>query len=564
MSGKSGTALVWFRNNLRVMDNECLHTAWKTHKHVACVYVFDPRHYKKSPFGFPKTGPHRVRFLLESIQDLRCQLETRGGKLIVRRGKPESVLPELVQELKIDTVFAPKEVCSEETRVEDRVRTALNALKVRLQLKWGAVSLVHIDDLPFDPQDLPGNFTQFRKRVEGSWEVRPALSAPDRLNPPSVELKEDDEGNLPTYEELNSKKLPYDTRSVLPFKGGETEAQARVKHYLWDTDCIAEYKETRNGMLGADFSSKFSPWLAFGNVSSRWIYATLKEYERLRTKNKSTYWLVFELLWRDFFRFLGIQQGNRLFFLEGIKNTHKSWGRDPGLIEAWTQGTTGYPLVDANMRELNASGFMSNRGRQIVCSFMSKDMKLDWRIGAEYFEAMLLDHDPCSNWGNWQYGSGVGVDPREDRYFNLASQARNYDSNGDYVRHWCPELENVKGIAAHRPDQLSVNDRNRLQVTYPTPICALLANTGRGKRGGKGGGGRGGKGGGGSRKSGKSWKNSNGGRNIRDAFAQGGSKRSFHVGSAGSSESKTWGQNESKSAKGSSRYGGRGGFCQRY
>jgi deoxyribodipyrimidine photo-lyase (single-stranded DNA-specific) len=231
---------------------------------------------------------------------------------------------------------------------------------------------------------------------------------------------------------------------------------ARLRHYFWETDAVARYKETRNGLIGADYSSKFSPWLAAGCLSPKLIYHELKRYEHERVRNESTYWLFFELLWRDFFRLMGKKYRNRIFLKSGPQNKDMSHLKnDWEHFWAWAEGRTGVPFIDANMRELNATGWMSNRGRQNTASFLVRDLKVNWQMGAEYFESLLVDYDPCSNWGNWNYVAGVGSDPREDRYFNILTQARNYDPNGDYVRLWCPELSEIPKEKIHRPDLLT-------------------------------------------------------------------------------------------------------------
>ncbi|CAH1793087.1 unnamed protein product, partial [Owenia fusiformis] len=237
---------------------------------------------------------------------------------------------------------------------------------------------------------------------------------------------------------------------------------------------VAVYKETRNGMVGSDYSTKFSTWLAHGCLSPRQIYWELKKYEAKRTSNQSTYWVVFELLWRDYFKYVGLKYGDKLFYLDGVMGKHIEWKRDQKLFEAWKEGRTGVPYVDANMREMAATGFMSNRGRQNVASFLTKDLKLDWRMGAEWFESMLIDHDVCSNYGNWQYSAGIGNDPRQDRKFNMVKQGLDYDPQGEYVRLWVPELENLKTGDVHTPWALSTgqlaNANIELGNTYPNPI----------------------------------------------------------------------------------------------
>ena len=253
---------------------------------------------------------------------------------------------------------------------------------------------------------------------------------------------------MPSLSDFGHSDFELDSRAALPFKGGETEGLRRLRHYFWEKDQVAQYKETRNGLIGPDYSSKFSAWLSMGCLSPKLIYHELKRYERERVSNESTYWLFFELLWRDYFRLMGKKYGNRIFQKGGTQEKDlRILKNNQELFTLWAEGRTGVPFIDANMRELAATGWMSNRGRQNVASFLVKDLKVNWQMGAEYFESQLVDYDPCSNWGNWNYVAGVGSDPREDRYFNILTQAKNYDPNGDFVKLWCPELAETPSAA---------------------------------------------------------------------------------------------------------------------
>ncbi|PHT93329.1 Cryptochrome DASH, chloroplastic/mitochondrial [Capsicum annuum] len=408
-----GVVIVWFRNDLRVLDNEALFRAWVSSEVILPVYCVDPRlfgttHY----FGLPKTGALRAQFIIECLTDLKRNLVKRGLDLLIQHGKPEEIIPSLV--------YAHKETCSEEVKVEKLVTRNLQELVLpssgepgnvprsrttKLELVWGS-TMYHIDDLPFDCESLPDVYTQFRKSVESKSKIRNCRRLPASLGPPPEASK------------------------GMKFIGGESAALGRVHDYFWKKvqsieiassqkckdkdakdDLLKVYKETRNGMLGPDYSTKFSPWLASGSLSPRFIYEEVKRYEKERLSNESTYW---------------------------------------------------YPLIDANMKELAATGFMSNRGRQIVCSFLVRDMGIDWRMGAEWFEACLLDYDPCSNYGNWTYGAGVGNDPREDRYFSIPKQAQNYDPAGEFVAYWLPELRALPREKRHAPGMM-----------YLKPIVAL-------------------------------------------------------------------------------------------
>ncbi|MCS6960711.1 MAG: DASH family cryptochrome [Pseudanabaenaceae cyanobacterium SKYGB_i_bin29] len=468
--------ILWLRNDLRLHDHQPLVAALPAQ--VIPVYCFDPRQFGTTDLlQFPKTGAWRAQFLLESVVDLRKQLRERGSDLLVYRGKPEEILPELVQKCQATAVYYHQEVASEETRVERKLADRLAPLGVKLVGFWGH-TLYPLQDLPFAIADLPEVFTNFRQIVEKSLTPPPPLPTPSHIPTPDLPPSEP----LPTLEELGLPVPVVDDRAVLQFRGGETQGLARLRDYIWQQDCLRTYKETRNGMLGANYSSKFSPWLALGCLSPRYVYAQVKQYETDRIKNDSTYWLVFELLWRDYFRFIVLKHGDRVFHREGLRGIDLPWRTDRDLFEQWRLGKTGFPLVDANMQELLLTGFMSNRGRQNVASFLTKNLGIDWRWGAEWFESQLIDYDVCSNWGNWNYTAGVGNDARGFRYFNIRKQAQDYDPQGEYVKHWLPVLRSLPPHLVHTPWQLNPTEQKLYHFTpgrdYPKPIVDLDRSVG--------------------------------------------------------------------------------------
>ncbi|MEB3309617.1 MAG: DASH family cryptochrome [Snowella sp.] len=461
--------LIWYRYDLRLHDHEAIAQALKENAQIIPVYCFDPRQFAKTSFGFPKTGAFRAQFLLESVADLRNSFLQLGSNLLIRSGFPEEIIPALARELKIHAVYFHSEATSEELAVEAALENALSSINVKVN-RFFESTLYHLADLPYDISQLPELFTKFRQSVEKTAIVRDTIPTPKKLSKlPSVEA-----GKLPQLSDFGIEQPKFDSRSVLPFRGGENAGIARLNHYFWEQDCLRNYKLTRNGMLGANYSSKFSPWLALGCLSPRFIYQQVKEYEARQVKNDSTYWLIFELLWRDFFRFICIKHGNKIFRKSGLQGIHIPWQEDGEIFRLWQEGKTGYPLVDANMRELAATGFMSNRGRQNVASFLTKNLGMNWQMGAEWFESLLIDYDVCSNWGNWNYTAGVGNDARGFRYFNIAKQSRDYDPKGEYIRHWLPELASIFGDKIHEPWRLSGEEQKRLGVRvgldYPRPI----------------------------------------------------------------------------------------------
>jgi len=432
-------ALVWFKTDLRLHDNETLVRAIEQAQEVVPVYIFNPANYASTEFGFCKTGAYRAQFIIQSLAALEKALHNVGSGLVVKIGNPIAILPELATEYNATKVFAKKEVAYEEKLQEEQVEAALWKQHCTLET-YSTSTLYHAEDLPFSIKDIPDVFTNFRKKVERESTVRAAFSAPEKITSPTLPKPK-----ILTLKNLGLKPVDIDSRAVLQFTGGEEEALKRVNHYFFETKALSTYKETRNGLVGANYSSKLSAWLAQGCLSPRYIYHTVKEYEKQHGANDSTYWLIFELLWRDYFRFMMKKHRNKFFLQTGIKDSSQPINKhDAKALKTWIDGQTGVDFVDANMLELKLTGFMSNRGRQNVASYLCNDLKIDWRYGAAYFEQQLIDYDVCSNWGNWAYLAGVGNDPRGQRYFNIPKQADDYDKDHSYRKLWLnPAVEST-------------------------------------------------------------------------------------------------------------------------
>ncbi len=423
------TGLVWYRNDLRISDNEALAAACANHDKVIAIYCFDPRHYSKSEFGFIKTGKFRAKFLIETIEELQKNLDSLNIPLLIFNEKPEFIIPDLISEYWIEAIYFQKEWTSEEKEVEENLRNNSGTISFN---SYYQQFLYHPEDIPFkDFDDIPKVFTHFRKSCEKNSEIRETIETPAPLQ----KAKSIKSNSVLSLEDLGLENFEMDPRTAFPFKGGEDQAKKRLQEYFWETNNLSEYKETRNGLIGPDYSSKFSAWLANGSISPKQIYHEVKKYEKEITSNQSTYWLIFELIWRDFFKYVSLKHGSKIFKLEGILDRSLEWNNDNKKLENWIGGETKYDFVNANMKEIANTGFMSNRGRQNVNSFWAKELKQDWRIGAAYFESLLVDYDVHSNWGNWMYNSGVGNDPR-DRKFNIQSQADRYDPNNEYQDLW--------------------------------------------------------------------------------------------------------------------------------
>ena len=339
-------------------------------------------------------------------------------------------------------------------------------------------------DIPFDkPRDLPDVFTSYRKSVEPLREaprrVLPTpkslpstpsfippqsspFSIPDSLDGLDAALQKPLKAQPPLKDDM---PYPPNVRSAHPYHGGTTTGLRRIQSLI-SSAAMTHYKDTRNGMLGTDFSTKLSAWLALGCITARQVHWQLIDFEDGKDdqfkgtegygkgENKGTAAIRFELLWRDYMRLCTRKFGPRLFRVEGFRNDDSYPWKTPGskgsgaevneMVHRFLNGTTGTSLIDASQRELYLTGYTSNRARQNVASFLAKHLGVNWKVGAEWYECMLVDYDLSSNWGNWQYVAGVGNDPRgEARVFNPVKQACDYDPKGDYCKAWVTELERV-------------------------------------------------------------------------------------------------------------------------
>ncbi len=342
-----------------------------------------------------------------------------GSDIQIEDHDLREVLPGLLERQAFDRIFFSDEPCTEE--LEDAAWLQTLGLPCEI-LETRAI--YREKDLPCAIHELPEVFTTFRKLIEARVDVPAPLPAPMSLPQTLFPL-----GSLGLQETAIQSRITQAHSMIAP---GEAAGLQRLRSYVWEADRLRSYKETRNGMLEWDDSSKLSPWLSVGALSPRLICADIRRYETDRMQNASTYWLYFELLWRDYFFWIAKKWGPRLF--TGMKSS-ASRSRSQEALSNWRQGRTGEPFIDANMKELNRTGWMSNRGRQNVANYLVKTLDGDWRQGASFFEEQLIDYDPASNWGNWAYQAGVGQDPR-DRRFDPAYQASVYDPEGLYVKRW--------------------------------------------------------------------------------------------------------------------------------
>lgn len=407
-------SLYWVRTDLRLTDNQTLEQFCQDSDEGMFLWVQSPSYLRASKL--------RQAFTDSCVASFSGALLKHKQKLQLGTEPIEVELARHIQKHRLDRVYFTREFACEEKTAEEKVRKLCQENGVEV-VAMDQSTLVREEDLPFGLAKLPLVFTEFKKKVEANFQVRPLVPAPEQYPRSLVTIPESG--------------LPAEWNSDAPL-AGESAAQARLRHYLWATDCIQFYKETRNGLLHLDDSSKLSPWLNQGCLSARQVHFELLKYEAEKIENESTYWLRFELLWRDYFKFLSRKIGSRLFHLQGISNRQDVLSVDESRQErflSWCAGRTADPFVNANMNELNETAWMSNRGRQNVASYLIHQLQVPWTWGAQYFEQQLLDYDPDLNWGNWLYLSGRGTDPRA-RVFNPVLQAQIYDPDQTYQKKW--------------------------------------------------------------------------------------------------------------------------------
>jgi deoxyribodipyrimidine photo-lyase len=430
--------LVWFRNDLRIHDNEILLEAIRKADKILPVYCFDPFYFTKTSSGESKTGNFRARFLLESVADLRNNLQAHGAELIVRIGNPAEILPQLCEEYQVNEVYHHREVAYEETDISEQVETTLWKIKLNLKHFIGH-TLYHKEDLPFPIKDIPDSFVTFKKKIERDSNVRPCIDTPGEIKTPVIT----DAGEIPTLKQLGLIDTTDDPRANIKFIGGETEALKQLQQYL----AISQHANSKNkNGSSACITSHLSPWITIGCISLRQVYWEVLKQEGNQHNNSP---LILELLWRDYFRFMFKKHGQKFITAKNDAEAVTLASNQDELFENWKTGETGVPLVDAIMHELNATGYINNYSRQITAGYLVNTLKVDWTKGATYFEERLIDYSPASNWGNWAFIAGIGNDPRDNRYFNIARQNAELETKGDFIDAWLPDLKDVDDKYLH-------------------------------------------------------------------------------------------------------------------
>jgi len=425
---KNTVGLYWFTNDLRLHDQPALAHAASSVERLVCFSHVGQAWCQTKQGMIADLGTNRRRFLHQALNDLDVQLRSLNQRLWVTEDDCLISIKAIIETQAVTDVFRSEQVGYCENKAWESLATQYPLVRFHVVATH---TLFDQANLPFAVRDMPAGFNGVRKKLEKSAEHLP-IATVTQLPPQPVTI------------ETVSKRVTFidvdsaDTNAALfepRYQGGETAGLEHLASYL-HSGRASTYKKTRNALDGWQTSCKFSSWLALGCLSVRTVVADLKAYEAEHGANDSTYWVYIELLWREYFQWYAHRHGEKIFWHGGQADKLLDYQHSESTIQQWIQGETNYPLVNACMTELRLTGFLSNRGRQIVASCFVNELAQDWRFGAAYFEQVLIDFDIATNWGNWQYIAGAGPANVNKKHFNLDKQANQFDPNRSYTNAW--------------------------------------------------------------------------------------------------------------------------------
>ncbi len=452
--------IFWHRRDLRIKDNLGLHNAYKETPKVISLFCLDPAILERDDIA-----PARVKYLLGSLEELKENYHKQGSDLLVFHSTPQKIIPELAKTLKAEAVYWNNDIEPFARDRDQEITEKLEAENIKVKTFWD--QLLHAPgEILTKSQEKPYNvYTPFWR----NWAEQPKddpVPIPDKLvglDQEQTAIAEDlGAGSIPTLKELG-----YSWDNELLLSAGEKAAQEQLEYFCHDK--LVYYNEQRN-YPALDSTSKLSAAIKFGTISVRTIWQkTIEQLDNCSSDEARDNIITWqkELAWREFYQ-------HCLYFYPELTDgpyrehfKHFPWQNDEELFTAWCEGKTGYPIVDAAMRQLNEIGWMHNRCRMIVASFLTKDLIIDWRWGEKYFMQKLYDGDLASNNGGWQWSASSGMDPKPLRIFNPASQAQKYDQDAEYIRQWLPEIRHLdtEELVTGKIPPENIED-----CDYPSPI----------------------------------------------------------------------------------------------
>ncbi len=392
--------IYWFRNDLRLKDNQALFSAVGSADEIIPVYVFDPRQFEKTKLGFRRTGALRARFLIESVTELRENLRQKGGDLLIRTGAPETIVAKLAEDYNADYVYTSKEIAPQETRIESSLSKNLKTANVDIKLFW-MDTMISAFDLPFPVSKLPSGFNRFVELLSNDLKVKEQFPAPEKITLP-VDF---DSGSIPALPTLgvDPNELPATAPSTY-VPGGEKQALSVLKEY------VEQYVRKDLPYPSAEplTDTRLSDWLSLGCISASYIYRSAKAAQSHAVTEDP---IITNLLRREFLHWTLLRFGPRMFKPSGVKHHFdRRWANDHATFEKWTSGQTPSQAVNAIIHKLNTTGFITASERETAAIYLVDDLDINWTWGAMYFESHLLDYEASVNWGRWNTLAGVGED----------------------------------------------------------------------------------------------------------------------------------------------------------
>lgn len=404
--------LVWFRNDLRLHDNEVLVEAINKSDLIIPVYCFDPRYFGKNKHTLYHTGFKRASFLRSAVSELKTELQSMNSDLMTFFGFPEEILPKLCAKYEVTEVYHHREVARRETMISERVEEALWDIQINLRHFIGH-TLYHKEDLPFPIKDIPERFNIFRKKIERESTVRPFMEAPTQIpTPQHLETT-----ILPSLEELGYTEEESAWAEAQDFHSGEKQAIDRLQQLL-----NPDYTGVSNYTL-------ISPYIALGSLSPLYVYHQMQNSSLINNKRRYDYLLTM-LFWRDYFRFMLKKHTNVFFKSAGlVEQPDPSADNDEAKVEQWMKAKTGEPEVDQTIRALTETGNITYTERQLIAAYFSQEVSNNWLLGAAFFEQHLLDFAPATTYGFWSHIAGVGTSQKENNTLHWTEYAKKVEAN---------------------------------------------------------------------------------------------------------------------------------------
>ena len=453
--------LFWHRRDLRISDNLGLAAACDRTPKVVGLFCLDP--------GILEAGdvaPGRVTYMIGCLQELQHRYRELGSDLLILQGTPSEQIPQLAAALGAAAVYWNRDVEPYSRQRDQAVADALKAKGIEMRTTFWDQLLQAPGEVRTNAGDPYTVYTPFWRNWRGQPKAEP-VAAPRKLQGLSSEERAQEAvGTIPLP---TAADLGFSWQGTLPIEPGEWAAQNQLDYFCNEDRAIVQYDEQRN-LPFVDGTSRLSAALKFGAIGIRTVWAAAAAaYGRCRSdesRDNITAWQQ-ELAWREFYQHV------MYFFPQLAEGPYRAqyknfpWDNNPEHFQAWCEGRTGYPIVDAAMRQLNEAGWMHNRCRMIVASFLTKDLIIDWRWGEKYFMQRLVDGDLSANNGGWQWSASSGMDPKPLRIFNPASQSQKFDPEAEYIRLWVPEIRHLD-TGPLVTGKISPDERDR--SGYPLPI----------------------------------------------------------------------------------------------